>query len=95
MHKKFYPYHLALAMAMASNPYFSLGRTTMSEAQRKRYEQEQRERAHRLNPVDLSEREFTVHGERIMAHDKKTAKKIYDRRHNKKMIVINKAQKGE
>jgi hypothetical protein len=82
MHKKFYPYHLALAMA--SNPYFSLGRTTMSEAQRKRYEQEQRERAHRLNPVDLSEREFTVHGERIMAHDKKTAKKIYDRRHNKK-----------
>ena len=76
MYKKFYPYHLALAMAMASNPYFSLGRPAMSE--------EQRDRAHRLNPVDLSEREFIIHGERIMAHDKKTAKKIYDRRHNKK-----------
>ena len=84
MHKKFYPYHLAMAMAMASNPYFSLGRPAMSEAQRKRYEQEQRDRAHRLNPVDLSEREFIIKGDRIMAHDKKTAMKIYAKRHPEK-----------
>lgn len=68
-------------MAMASNPYFSLGRPAMSEAQRKRYEQEQRDRAHQLNPVDLSEREFVIKGERIMAHDRKTALKIYAKRH--------------
>ena len=84
MHKKMYPYHLALAMAMASNPYFSLGRPAMSEAERKRYEEYKRERAHRLNPVDMSEHEFIIKGERIMAHDKKTAKKIYARRHGGK-----------
>lgn len=66
-------------MAAASNPYFSLGtpKRTMSE-------DEKRERAHRLNPVDLTEREFIIHGEKIMAHDRKTALKIYQRRHPKK-----------
>lgn len=63
-------------MAAASNPYFSLG-----TPRRKLSEEEMRERGHRLSPVDLSEREFIIHGERIMAHDKKTAKKIYARRH--------------
>lgn len=66
----------AMAMAMANNPYFSLGTTkrTMSE-------DEKRERAHRLNPVDMSQREFIIKGEKIMAHDKKTAMKIYANRH--------------
>lgn len=69
----------AMMMAAASNPYFSLGtpNRTMSE-------DEKRDRAHRLNPVDLSEREFIIHGEKIMAHDRKTALKIYQRRHPKK-----------
>ena len=66
-------------MAAASNPYFSLG-----TPKRQLSEDEKRERAHNLNPVDLSEREFVIHGERIMARDKKTAKKIYARRHSKK-----------
>ena len=69
----------AAMMAAASNPYFSLGthKRTMSE-------DEKRDRAHRLNPVDMSEREFIIKGERIMAHDKKTALKIYARRHSQK-----------
>ena len=73
-----------MMLAMASDPYFSLGRSkrTMSEAERKRYEEYKRERAHRLNPVDMSEHEFIIKGD--MAHDKKTAKKIYARRHSGK-----------
>ena len=73
-----------MAMAMASDRHFLLGRPKMTEQQRKRYEEYQCERAHRLNPVDLSEREFVINGEAIMAHDKKTARKIYQRRHGKK-----------
>lgn len=63
-------------MATAANPYFSLGSPV-----RRMSENEERERAHRLNPVDLSEREFTIKGERIMAHGRKTALKIYANRH--------------
>lgn len=81
MHKKVYPYMAALMLAMASNPHYSFGRPRMTEAQRKRYEEYKRERAHRLNPVDLSEREFVIHGETIMAHDRKAALKIYANRH--------------
>ncbi len=86
MKKRIYPYMAAMMLAMASDPYFSLGRSkrTMNEAERKRYEEYKRERAHRLNPVDMSEHEFIIKGERIMAHDKKTAKKIYARRHGGK-----------
>jgi len=43
-----------------------------------------KERNHRLNPVDLSEREFYIKGELIMAHDKRTAQKIYAIRHKDK-----------
>ena len=86
MKKRVYPYVAAMLMAMASDPYFSLGRPkrSMSEAERKRYEEYKRERAHRLNPVDMSEHEFIIKGERIMARNKKTAKKIYARRHGGK-----------
>ena len=42
---------------------------------------ERRQRLHSMNPVDLSEREFIIHGEAIMAHDRKTAMKIYANRH--------------
>ena len=73
-----------MAMACGRNPYFDVVNPMMTEAQKRRREEMLRERAHRLNPVDLSEREFIIHGERIMAHDKKTARKIYARRHLKK-----------
>lgn len=42
---------------------------------------ERKRRLHKMNPTDTSEREFMVKGERIMAHDKKTALKIYANRH--------------
>ena len=38
-------------------------------------------RLHRMNPVDTTEREFNIKGERIMARDRKTALKIYANRH--------------
>lgn len=87
MTRKVYPYMAALAMLMANDKHFSLDnnpKRIMSEAQRKRYDEMQRERAHRLNPVDLSEREFIIKGESIMAKNKKTALKIYARRHSNK-----------
>lgn len=69
----------AMAMAMANDPYFSLGtpKRQMSEGVKCAL-------AHRLYHEDRSEREFIIHGEKIMAHDKKTAKKIYARRRPKK-----------
>ena len=69
-------------MAMASNPHFSIPRP-LTEGQKKRREKYLKERAHRLNPVDLSEHEFSIHGEKIMARNKKTALKIYANRHKK------------
>ena len=86
MHKKIYPAALAMAIAMASgrNPYFDVVNPMMTEIQKRKREEYLKERAHRLNPVDMSEREFIIKGERIMAHDKKTALKIYARRHSQK-----------
>lgn len=82
MKRRVYPYSIALAMAMMSggNPYFDIPRTLTPEQKRRRDEY-LRERNHRLNPVDLSEREFVIKGERIMAHDRKTALKKYAIRH--------------
>jgi len=86
MHKKIYPATLAMAVAMACgrNPYFDVVNPMMTEVQKRRREEMLKERAHRLNPVDLSEREFIIKGERIMAHDRKTALKIYNRRYSEK-----------
>ena len=75
---------MAAAMASGRNPYFDVGNPRMTEAQKRKREEYLRERAHQLNPVDLSEREFIIKGERIMAHDRKTALKIYNRRHPEK-----------
>ena len=65
-----------MMMAAAENPYYSLEtpKRTMSD-------EEKRAQARILCPVDLSEREFYINGERIMAHDRKTALKIYSNRH--------------
>ena len=75
---------MAMAMASGRNTYFDVVNPRMTEAQKRKREEYLRERAHQLNPVDMSEREFIIKGERIMAHDKKTAKKIYARRHSGK-----------
>lgn len=44
-------------------------------------DEEAKKRAHRLNPVDLTEHEFIIKGEKIMASSKKVAMKIYQNRH--------------
>jgi exonuclease III len=71
---------MMMAAATGYDPYFSLGRPRRERTK----EQKQRwlkELGHKMNPVDLSEREFVIHGETIMAHDRKTALKIYANRH--------------
>ena len=85
MDRKVRPFMAILAMAMiaqGANPYYKMPRQ-MTEIQKRRRDEYERERNHRLNPVDLSEREFTIKGERIIARNKKIAKKIYERRHKK------------
>ena len=67
-------------IASGKNVYFDIPRP-MNEQQKRRHEEYMKQRNHRLNPVDLSEREFIICGERIMAHDKKTAIKIYANHH--------------
>ena len=49
---------------------------------RKLSDEEMKRRAHALNPVDLTEHEFIIKGEKIMASNKKTAMKIYANRHH-------------
>ncbi len=54
----------------------------MAEYPRRRpSDEELKERAHRLNPVNLTEHEFIIKGEKIMASSKKVAMKIYANRH--------------
>ena len=42
---------------------------------------DRKRRLHKMNPVNMSEHEFLVRGEYIMARDRKTALKIYANRH--------------
>lgn len=44
-------------------------------------DEDRKRRMHKLNPIDTSQREFVIKGERIIAHDKKTALKIYANHH--------------
>lgn len=66
---------LAGMMGMCASEYFGTPRRTRP------YTAQHRELP-RIDKVDLSEREFVIKGEKILAHDKKTAIKIYNRRHN-------------
>ena len=75
---------LMAAMMMAAaggRSYYDLPRP-LTEEQKKRREQWRKERAHKLYGEDRSEREFVINGETIMAHDRKTALKIYANRHS-------------
>lgn len=71
----------AMMLASASNPYFGISRRRELTPDQKR--QRLQELGHQLNPVNLKEYEFTIHGEKIMARNKKTALKIYANRHKK------------
>ena len=72
---------MAVAMASGRDPYFDVVHPVMTEMQKRKREECLKERAHKLNPVDMSVREFMVHGELIIAHNRKTALKIYTNRH--------------
>ncbi len=67
------------AAASGRNPYFE------TSERRERYRQQRekhfKERAHKMYGEDRSEHEFVIHGETILAHDRKTALKIYANRH--------------
>lgn len=71
---------MMMMAAAGSRGHYDLPRP-LTEEQKKRREQERKERAHKLYGEDRSEREFVVNGETIMAHDRKTALKIYANRH--------------
>jgi len=71
---------LAMIMSGMATPFLR----PLTEEEKRRREQYLKERAHNLNPVDMSEREFVINGEKIMARNKKTAKMIYAKRHPKK-----------
>ena len=45
--------------------------------------EEEKARNHRMYGVNMQEHEFVIHGEKIMARNKKTAMKIYANRHKK------------
>ena len=72
----------AMMMAAAGNPYFGTPRRRERTPEQKR--QRLQELGHKLNPVNLTEHEFIIHGEKIMARNKKTALKIYANRHSNK-----------
>ena len=77
---------VAHSRAWRENDFYDTGHGTRPVDRRhtERPDRHMKERNHRLNPVDLSEREFCIKGERIMAHDKRTAQKIYAIRHKDK-----------
>lgn len=72
----------AMMMAAANNSYFGTPRRRELTSEQKR--QRLQELGHKLNPVNLTEHEFIIHGEKIMARNKKTALKIYANRHSNK-----------
>ena len=63
------------AMAAGSNPY-SAGRRRPAEIKPR-----DNTRAKKLYKMDCQEHEFIIHGETIMARNRKTALKIYANRH--------------
>ena len=66
-----------MAAAAGGNSPFMTG----YPERRRMSDEELKKRAHALNPVDLTEHEFIIKGEKIMAKNKKTAMKIYANRH--------------
>ena len=67
-----------MMMAAAQNPYYM-----QKSPKREISDEEKRAKAKALYPMDMSEREFIIHGEKIMAKNRKTALKIYALRHKK------------
>ena len=80
MMRKYMAAVLAMSAMAGGRDIYDLPPSASGRTQ-KLLDKHEKERNHRLNPVDLSEREFIIRGEAIMAHDRKTALKIYANRH--------------
>lgn len=74
-------YAMAIGVQVQGYPAEADCRPARRDPWREEDEEGRKARLHRMNPTDTSEREFTVRGERIAAHDRRTALKIYARRH--------------
>ena len=73
---------MAAAMMGTGNEYFDTGRhRARRDPYERETEEERRQRLRMLYGQNRQEHEFVVHGERIMARDKRTAMKIYANRH--------------
>lgn len=78
----------AVASAGGESPFMTRTpnrrRTNWDDNRDYRLSQEQKQRNHQLYGENMTEHEFVIHGEKIMARNKKTAMKIYANRHKKK-----------
>lgn len=68
------------AIAAGNNPYYSVHRNRRTGE----YKPRDNARTRSLYKVNMTQHEFNIHGEIIMATNRKTALKIYANRHKKK-----------
>ena len=69
----------AAIFGAAANEHYMFSRSP--RLQKSHYDEPRRNAQPVPVHIDRSEREFIIHGESIMAHDRKTALKIYANRH--------------
>ena len=76
---------MAAAASAGGDSPFMTGRPRRSYGGgRRELTEEEKARNHQMYGVNMTENEFVIHGEKIMARNKKTAMKIYANRHKKK-----------
>jgi len=76
--------HLGLAMMMMMLAAHDRGRGVSFRKTVDRNDPDVRDRIKKVYGENRDEHEFNINGEIIMAHDRRTAKKIYANRHKKK-----------
>ena len=76
---------MAAAASAGGDSPFMTGRPRRSYGGgRRELTEEEKARNHQMYGVNMTEHEYVIHGEKIMARNKKTAMKIYANRHKKK-----------
>ena len=76
---------MAAAASAGGDSPFMTGRPRRSYGGgRRELTEEEKARNHQMYGVNMTEHEHVIHGEKIMARNKKTAMKIYANRHKKK-----------
>lgn len=76
--------HLGLVMMMAMLAAHDRGRGVSFRKTVDRNDPDVRDRIKKVYGENRDEHEFNINGEIIMAHDRRTAKKIYANRHKKR-----------